>query len=78
MNAIVQGTKVSQAAARYDVPPNTWFDAEIRHVGTSSSLRVNGVEILWRRQGQIKSGRVGLVTHAAQGSFDEVSWRELH
>jgi hypothetical protein len=78
MNKIVQGATVRQASARYDVPPNTWFDVELRRVGTSTSLRVNGIQLLSGiPQGQIKAGPVGLITHAAQGSYDRVSWFEL-
>jgi hypothetical protein len=78
MNKIVQGTRVRQASARYDVAPNTWFDVELRRVGTKTGLRVNGVQVLSGiPQGQLKAGPVGLITHAAQGSYDRVSWFEL-
>jgi hypothetical protein len=78
MNKIVQGTKVRQASARYDVAPNTWFDVELRRVGTKTSVSVNGVLLLSGiPQGQLKAGPVGLITHAAQGSYDRVSWFEL-
>jgi hypothetical protein len=78
MNKIVQGTTVRQGTARHDVPPNTWFDVELRRVGTATSLSVNGVQLLTGiPQGQILPGPVGLITHAAQGSYDRISWFEL-
>lgn len=78
MNKIVQGTKVRQASAVYNVPPNTWFDVEIRRVGTSTSLRVNGqLLISGVAQGQIVGGNIGVVTHWSKGKFDNLSWSEL-
>lgn len=78
INKVLQGATVRQAQAHHGVEPNTWFDVELRRVGTKTTLYVNGAKLLADvPQGQLAAGRVGLITHSAQASYDRVSWFEL-
>jgi hypothetical protein len=87
LNKIVNGVRYRMASAAHDVPRNTWFDVELirssldtmfTHSGINTTVKVNGRTIFERvPQGQFGFGRVGVITHWAQGRFDNLSIEPL-
>lgn len=78
VNKHVQGTVVRQATGTHSIPVDTWFDVELRCIGNKTRIDVNGVNRLGGiLQGQLREGRIGVITRETRGQFDNVSWREI-
>lgn len=78
VSKVIQGTEVLQATGTHNVPPNTWFDVAIVRVSNRTAIEVNGdLVVADVPQGQIRGGRIGVVTRYAKGRFDNLDWGEL-
>lgn len=78
VSKVIQGTEVLQASATHNVPRNTWFDVAIVRVNNRTAVEVNSDVIISDvPQGQIRGGRIGVVTRFARGRFDNLDWQEL-
>ncbi len=54
-------------------PRNQWFEVEVRWNHGETTVKVNGLNIgIHVTQTEFTSGRIGLVTHGAVGTFDKV------
>ena len=51
---------------------NVWFDVEVARAAPSTTVKVNGIQILKLSQ-SLGVGRVGLATHLTIGRFDKVA-----
>jgi hypothetical protein len=76
LNLHIEGTRYRLATGTHGVPRNVWFDAELIRQGTTATVTVNGAPVMQNVQaGHIGAGGLGVVTHWAKGSFDNISTR---
>ena len=74
LNKFVQGVRSSVRTFPHNVPSNTWFDVQLFRSGINTTVKVNGVTVISDLpQGELRGGRVGVVTHWAKARFDDVS-----
>jgi hypothetical protein len=74
LNKVINGVRTRVASGTHNVPRNAWFDVEVTRVGTTTTVKVNGVTIFNRvPQGELGHGRAGVVTHWTKGRFDDLS-----
>ena len=77
MNKFIQGVIYPVRTGTHNVPRNTFFDVQVIRSGIFTTIKVNGATVLENvRQGELRGGHVGAVTHWAKGRFDEVSVSE--
>lgn len=78
VNKHVQGTTVRQATGTHSIVPDTWFDVEVRCVDNKTRIAVNGADRLSGiLQGQLRDGRIGVITRNTVGQFDDIAWAEI-
>jgi len=71
MRTVMNGIAVDENTATHlNIPRNTWFSVEVHWKAGDATLSINGIPITGASQPEFTSGRVGLVTHGAVGSFD--------
>ena len=74
LNKVIQGARYSVAEFPHNVPSNTWFDVQLFRSGINSTIKVNGATVVSDvPQGELRGGRIGVVTHWAKASFDDLS-----
>lgn len=74
LRAVFNGIAVDKSATfNHHIPRNQWFDVEVRWNHGQTTVKVNGLNIgIHVTQTEFTSGRIGLVTHGAVGTFDKV------
>ena len=75
LNKVINGTTTTVATASYSGGgPNVWFDVDVIRIGTSTTVKVNGVTIFSNIvQSELGAGKIGLITTWTDGRFDNVS-----
>jgi uncharacterized membrane protein len=74
LNKFIQGVSYRVGTFPHNVPRNTWFDVQLFRSGIYTTFKVNGATIARDvPQGELRGGRVGVVTHWAPGRFDNLS-----
>ena len=78
VNKVIKGVRIRQATGAYSARPGRVFNLELRSVGTLTDVKVDGKTVISKvPQGQLRGGRIGVITHWSRGRFDELSWEEL-
>ena len=78
VNKVIKGITIRQATGTYSARPGKVFNLELRSVGTLTDVKVDGKTVISTvPQGELRAGRIGLITHWSRGRFDELSWEEL-
>ena len=74
LRAVFNGIAVDKSATfNHHIPRNQWFEVEVRWNHGETTVKVNGLNIgIHVTQTEFTSGRIGLVTHGAVGTFDKV------
>jgi hypothetical protein len=73
INKFIQGVRYPVATGTHTIPRNTWFDVQVVRVGIFTDVRVNGTTVLQLvRQGELRGGGIGVITHWSKGRFDNV------
>jgi hypothetical protein len=76
INKFIQGVRYPVASRSHNIPRNTWFDVQVIRTGAFTDVRVNGATFLQLvRQGELRGGSVGVITHWSKGRFDDVTLR---
>jgi hypothetical protein len=77
INKVLNGVRTLVASSTHNVPPNVWFDVAVLRRGTTTTVKVNGTTIFNNvQQGELGTGKVGVVTHWSKGRFDNVAVRD--
>jgi hypothetical protein len=76
INKFIQGVRYPVVSRSHNIPRNTWFDVEVARNGFFTDVKVNGVVFLQLvRQGELRGGSIGVITHWSKGRFDNVRLR---
>jgi hypothetical protein len=76
INKFIQGVRYPVVSRSHNIPRNTWFDVQVIRTGIFTDVRVNGATFLQQvRQGELRGGSIGAITHWTRGRFDNVSLR---
>jgi hypothetical protein len=74
INKVLNGVRYRVASGTHSVPRNVWFDVEVLHQGTSTTVKVNGNTVFDRvPQGELPFGDVGVVSHWSKARFDNLT-----
>jgi hypothetical protein len=77
LNKFIQGVRYNVGTYTHNIPRNTWFDVEVVRSEVFTTIKVNGSTIVpFLAQGELKGGTIGVITHWAQGRFDNLSLTE--
>jgi hypothetical protein len=73
LNKFTEGVRYPIATGTHSVPANTWFNVEVKREEGSTSVSVNGTQVIQSAlTGQLRSATVGVITHWAKARFDNV------
>lgn len=72
LKKLVGGSSTTLAAASRTVSVGTWYTVRLEMSGTALRGFIDGVQILSATDSQFTSGRAGVATFNASGSFDDV------
>lgn len=74
LNKFIQGVRYNVETFSHNVPSNTWFDVQLFRSGINTTVKVNGATVISDvPQGELRGGRIGVVTHWAKARFDDLS-----
>lgn len=77
MNKVIEGVRYLVASATPAIPRNAFFNVEVIRTGIFTTVKVNGATVFANvRQGDLRGGSIGVVTHWAKGKYDFVSLGE--
>ena len=77
LNTVINGVRTRVATGVHSVPRNTWFNVQVIHKGTTTTVKVNDATIFDHvEQSKLGTGKVGVVTHWSKGQFDDVIVRD--
>lgn len=74
LNKFIQGVRYPVATRTHSIPRNTWFDVQVIRHGVFTDVKLNGTTVVQLlRQGELRGGNIGVITHWTRGRFDNVS-----
>lgn len=78
VNKVLEGVRIPQGFANFDVPRNTWFDVQVASIDHATFISINDFAVIQAvGQSELKGGSFGVITHWSKGRFDDVTLTSL-